>query len=94
MSALEYYRIDTVNVAWIWTHWGQWAAIKTPADLAELKHIISLWYSTPPMSTTWEKSPIGKNLLDENFVSFVDEILKEKRAESKTEASKQQENND
>jgi hypothetical protein len=79
MSAFDFYRVDWVNLSWIWMHWGQWAAIKTTEDLAELEHIIGEFYTVPPVSITWEKSPMGKNLLDENFVRFVDEILEEKK---------------
>ena len=81
MSASEFARVDSVSLAWIWMHWGQWAAIKTAEDFAELKHIIGNFYSAPPVSITWEKSPICKSLLDENFVRFVDETLEEKRVE-------------
>ncbi|MBL4709274.1 MAG: hypothetical protein JKY48_12635, partial [Flavobacteriales bacterium] len=81
MSASEFARVDNVSLAWIWMHWGQWAAIKTAEDLAELKHIIGIYYSAPPVSITWGKSPMGKGLLDEGFVSFVDEMLEEARVE-------------
>ncbi len=64
-------------------HWGQWAAIKTPEDIAELKHIVGEYYSVPPVSITWHKSPMCKILLDENFVQFVDEVLDEKTQSQK-----------
>lgn len=72
------FKLDFVCMSWMWLHWGQWASTKAPEDIVELKHIISTFYSVPPMSASWAHSPI-KAMLDEEFVDFVDEVLAEKK---------------
>ena len=56
-------------------YWGQWTATNDPNDLEELKHIIGKLFTLPGMRRTWDSSPLGKVLLDERFVGFVDAIL-------------------
>ena len=57
-----------------WLHWAQWASLKTDDDLAELRHIIQVFYGGPPMNAVWELHPYVQ-LLDEQFVQFVNEAL-------------------
>ncbi len=79
VSVDEAMQIDYVSVYWMWLHWGQYASINTPEDLTELEHLISEFYSVPPMSVSWRRSPLGRNMLDERFVRFVDEALDKKK---------------
>jgi len=57
-------------------YWGQWPATNDPDDLKELKHVIKKVF-IHGMRRTWGSSPIGKALLDERFVQFVDRVLAE-----------------
>ena len=82
MSAEEAQKLDLVCISWMWLHWGQWASIKTQDDLAEIEHIISEFYSMPPMSVSWQNSPYIA-MLDERFVDFVNEALEGKGLGSK-----------
>ena len=41
----------------------------------ELEHVISKLYSIPGFRHTWDVSPLGKVLMDEDFVEFVDGVL-------------------
>jgi len=79
ITADEAKQVDFISLYWMWLHWGQYASIKTGADLAELEHLIAELYSVPPQSVSWELSPWGRPLLDEGFVDFVDGALKKKR---------------
>jgi hypothetical protein len=78
MSAEAAHKLDMVCASWMWLHWGQWASTNTPDDIVEIKHIVSEFYSAPPMSISWTISPY-KEMLDENFVRFVNEVLEEER---------------
>lgn len=57
-----------------WLHWAQWASLKTDDDLAELRHIIQVFYCSPPMNAVWERHPYVQ-LLDQKFVHFVNDAL-------------------
>jgi hypothetical protein len=70
-------RVDFVNVYHFWLHWSQYASTHDAKDLEELKHIIATFYTLPGVTLSWEMSPIGKPLLEEDFVAFVDEVLDE-----------------
>ena len=61
--------------SWMWLHWGQYKAIKTQADLDELKNIVSVFYSTPPMLNCWRKSLYGSGVFDAEFVGFVEDLI-------------------
>ena len=79
ISVDEAARVDFVGLYWMWLHWGQYASITTPEDLAELEHVISEVYSVPPVSVSWQRSPFSKNMLDDSFVRFVDQVLEKKK---------------
>ena len=68
---------ESQGQGWWWIHWAQWASITTDRDLQELKHLISEFYSVPPMSTTWKEGQNAR-LLDPGFQDFVNEVLREK----------------
>ena len=78
VSVDEAIQIDYVSVYWMWLHWGQYASINTPVDLAELQHLVSEFYSVPPVSVSWQRSRYHKNLLDRRFVRFVDHAVERK----------------
>ena len=46
-------------------------------DIKELEHVIVKIFSLPGpgIRHTWDVSPLGKSLLDEEFVRFVDDLL-------------------
>jgi hypothetical protein len=82
VSAEEAIRIDYASIYWMWLHWGQFASLKTEEDKAELEHLVSEYYTMPPVSDSWEKSPFGRNLLDEKFVRFVDAAIAKKHKQT------------
>jgi hypothetical protein len=61
---------------WWWLHWGQWASVTTEQDNRELMHIVSEFYSGPPMLTVWKTSRYV-HLLDPKFVAFVNSVIRE-----------------
>ena len=63
-------------MVFFWMYWGQWSATNDPDDLKELKHVIKKVF-IHGMRRTWDSSPIGKALLGERFVQFVDGVLAE-----------------
>jgi hypothetical protein len=64
-------------IAWTWLHWAQYRSIKTPEDEMELEHLVSTFYSLPPMATLWKDDPLLRGLLDPGFVAWVDRVLAE-----------------
>jgi len=68
-------QIDNMCQCWMWLHWGQYKAIKTPADQRELENIVTVFYSAPPMLNCWGKSPYGRAIFDADFVQFVDDSI-------------------
>ena len=77
-------QIDWSNAYWFWVHWAQWKTTHDEKSLAELKHLIGYFYSMPTMLRTWEQSPWGKPLMDEEFVEFVDFVLSEQKAKQES----------
>ena len=75
VSAAEASRNEWANAYYFWTYWGQWRSTHGEHDRAELEHIIPLLFSMPGVRHTWDKSPLGKALMDEGFVEFVDGII-------------------
>ena len=69
---------DWSNAYWFWVHWAQWKTTHDEKSLAELKDLIRYFYSMPSMLRTWEQSPWGKPLMEEEFAEFVDFILSER----------------
>ena len=67
--------------SWWWLHWGQWASITTEKDMAELKHLISEFYSAPPISVVWADDE-SVQLLDSEFIEFVNDAILEKQRAS------------
>ena len=70
--------LDSSNGYWFWLHWGQFSSTHNESDIAELKNLISGFYTTRPVYICWTKSPWHRPLLDPEFVKFVDEIIEQK----------------
>ena len=68
-------QVDTVCQCWMRLHWEHYKSIATEDDLAELKHLVSLFYSVPPMIHCWDKSPYGRAAYDADFVHFIDHAV-------------------
>ena len=68
-------RNEWANAYYFWTYWGQWKSSHEATDLKELEHVITLLFALPGVRHTWDISPLGKVLMDEDFVAYVDEIL-------------------
>ena len=79
MNAEDALRIDFASLYWMWLHWSAFASLKTKEDEVELEHLISEFYSVPPVSDSWKNSPYGRNLLDKKFVRFVDAAIAKKK---------------
>ena len=75
LSSKEAARLEFSNQYWFWLHWGQFASANDPKDLDELAHLIKGFYVLPAVRYCWDHSPIGKPLLDPDFVAFVDRAL-------------------
>jgi hypothetical protein len=67
--------------SWWWLHWGQWASITTEKDMAELKHLVSEFYSVPPISVVWAEDA-SVQLMDPDFIEFVNNAVLEKQRAS------------
>jgi hypothetical protein len=68
-------QVDTICQVWMRLHWGQFQSITVPEDLNDLKRLVAAFYSSPPMSNCWEKSPYGKKIYDPKFVKFVEDAV-------------------
>jgi hypothetical protein len=77
ITSTEASRNEWADNYYFWMYWGQWAATNDPTDLQELEHIIKSIFSLPGTRRTWDSSPVGKVLMDERFVQFVDRLLTE-----------------
>lgn len=53
--------VAQVGAGWVWTHWSQYRSTQSQQDLDELKNIVSVWYSNPPMSVLID---------DQNFIAW------------------------
>lgn len=80
-------QVDTICQSWMRVHWGQYTSITTASDLKELKRLISVFYSSPPMLNCWRSSPYGKNIFGEEFVQFVENAISDCNAKTKIEES-------
>ena len=80
IDVVEASRNEWANAAYFWMYWGQWVSSHEQRDLAELEHVIIKIFGIPGVRHTWDVSPLGKPLLDEEFVQFVDEILERNSA--------------
>ncbi|MGH0031796.1 MAG: hypothetical protein ACQGVC_18565 [Myxococcota bacterium] len=65
--------------AWTFLHWAQFRSMKTPEDERELHNLIAAFYSREPMRTYWNDIPYSKQILDPDFVAWVDQVLAETR---------------
>ena len=70
-------RLDWGNGYYFWMWWGQYASTTESKDNEELKHIVKSLGGSPGMRNHWKHSPISRPLLEDEFVTFVDEILEE-----------------
>ena len=68
------HKLSLMSQYWWWVHWAQWSSTKTSADVAELRHVIAVMYRAPHMNMLWKTSP-ARELLDRDFVRFVNETL-------------------
>ncbi len=71
--------VEQLCQSWWWLHWGQWASMTTERDIDELRHLISEFYSRPPMSVAWENSQ-NVVLLEPAFRAFVDAAIASRKA--------------
>ena len=76
-SVEDGFMVEQICQSWWWLHWGQWASITKDRDIDELRHLISEFYSQPPMSVAWEESP-NVVLLEPGFREFVDDAIASK----------------
>ena len=72
----EAFIIHWLMLSWFWLHWGQYASTTTKKDLDELKNVVEIFYSNPGVQTIWNNSPFAKPALEDDFVNFVEEVLK------------------
>ncbi len=79
-------QVDFMCLYWAWLHWGQYASIKTPEDLDELEHLVSVFYSVPPMSVCLRTGPYSNNL-DKRFLQFVSKAVAKGRHEDVSRSS-------
>ena len=71
------FNVEQLCQSWWWLHWGQWASMTTERDIDELRHLISEFYSKPPMSIAWKESQ-NVALLEPEFRKFVDDAIASK----------------
>lgn len=71
------FNVEQLCQSWWWLHWGQWASMTTERDIDELRHLISEFYSQPPMSIAWKESQ-NVALLEPEFRQFVDDSIASK----------------
>ena len=79
ISADEAQRVDMYASYWFWLHWSQYASSTSPKDISELKNLVNTFYRFPYMEACWELSPAGRQILDPDFVAFVDNVLTDKQ---------------
>ncbi len=77
IDALEAERLDYLCQFYFWLHWGQYKTTSTQKDMDELKHLIASFYTLPGINYAWNNSPLGKPMLDDEFVAFVDAAIEE-----------------
>jgi hypothetical protein len=81
------FQIDFMCQSWVWLHWGQFSSTTTEDDVEELKHLIGVFYSNPPMSICWNESPFDKGLVEPKFVEFVNEAVESHRTKGQRDDS-------
>ena len=68
-------RVDWGNGYYFWMWWGQNSSTHYDEYLSELEHVIAALCEAPGMRSSWEKSPLIRPLIDEDFAIFLDNIL-------------------
>lgn len=68
-------QVEFLCLNWMYLHWSQYNSINTSQDLEELEHIVSAFYSIPPMSICWNDGVYGKDFFDNRFVRFFDQCI-------------------
>ena len=76
VSRDEAFIVHWLMLSWFWLHWGQYASTTTKKDLDELKNVVEIFYGNPGVQIIWNNSPFAKPALDNDFVNFVEEVLK------------------
>ena len=66
--------VINMSFYWMWLHWTQWASSSTDRDMEELRHVVGLWYSAPPMSIVWRLHP-NVALFEPEFRDFVGDAV-------------------
>jgi hypothetical protein len=77
ISKDETMKVVSYGSNWLWLHWGQFRSIKSPEDGAELKNIISAWYSDGPMRTLIDHQSF-RLYFDQEFIKFIDNNIGKK----------------
>ena len=81
LSYSEAQKVTFQVQSWCWLHWGQWASITTEKDMVELEHLVSEFYSGPPISVVWTEDE-STGLLDPEFTKFVNDAVQAKQRDS------------
>ena len=76
VSRDEAFIVHWLMLSWFWLHWGQYASTTTKKDLDELKNVVEIFYGNPGVQIIWNNSPFAKPALENDFVNFVEEVLK------------------
>ena len=76
MSPEDASTFDWAMLYWFWPHWGQFASETRDTDIEELANVVRQFNANPGVRECWERSPCAKPVLEHDFVSFVDEVLK------------------
>ena len=76
VSRDEAFIVHWLMLSWFWLHWGQYASTTTKKDLDELKNVVEIFYGNPGVQIIWNNSPFAKPALEDDFVNFVEEVLK------------------
>jgi len=71
-------RLDFMHQYFFWLHYGQYASTNDEKSAEELRQLARTFYNIPSIKYSWENSPYGKTFLEPDFVSFIDEVAKQK----------------
>ena len=71
--------VGTIGAGWAWTHWSQYRSSQSKQDLEELKNIVGVWYSSPPMSVLFDEQNFVA-WFEPEFVSWIRNTVKELEA--------------
>ena len=76
ISKDEAFIMHWTMLAWFWLHWGQYASTITEKDIKELTGVVEIFYNNPGVQLVWNNSPFAKPALDDEFVDFVEGIIR------------------